>query len=257
MAVPFTDTSLGIPAAPPARGVQWRTAWRLLRQLVDDPDRTEAVFELFDALGGDHDRNFRRFATDPTGRRLLRERPSLVGAMADREALAALPDGSFGRAYLDFARARDFAADGLVQIGQATAEAAGEHEDAHRRYYSDRVTAMHDLWHVLTGYGTDPAGEATLLAFSLAQIPSRGFVLLSLTGAWLLPAGGWLACQRHLVRAYRRGRRAARLDVAAYEDLLPLPLAEVRRRLGIEPAAVAHPRGILRSRDEQVDWVPA
>ena len=51
--------------------------------------------------------------------------------------------------------------------------------------------------------------------------------------------------QRYLYRAWRRGRRAAWLPLASYEKLLPLPLAEVRRQLRIEPASVAHPGGII------------
>ncbi len=258
-ATPFAEEPLSFLPPHPARRIDWRGAWRILKELIADPERTEKVFELFDAAGGNgHERCFQRFAADPAGQRLLRERPSLVAAMADRDALAALSDGSLGRAYLDFARARDFAADGLVAINREANAANGENDDPHRSYYGDRVTAMHDLWHVLTGYGTDQAGEATLLAFSLSQIPSRGFVLLVLAGAALLPKGQMLRCQFHLYRAWRRGRRSQRLDRARYEELLPLPIDEVRRQLGIEAAAVAHPHGILRGNDgDPVTWVTA
>jgi ubiquinone biosynthesis protein COQ4 len=256
-ATTFVDAPLVLAPSQPARPIDWRAAWRILKELIADPERTEKVFELFDAAGGDgHERCFQRFAAHPDGQRLLRERPSLVDAMADRDALAALPDGSFGRAYLDFARARDFAADGLVAINRETNAANGECDDPHRAYYGDRVTAMHDLWHVLTDYGTDQAGEATLLAFSLPQIPSRGFVLLVLAGAALLPKSEMLRCQVHLFRAWRRGRRAQRLDRVRYEELLPLPIETVRRQLGIEAAATAHPGGILRGDEvDGVQWV--
>jgi len=258
-ATTFANEPLVFAPARPSRPIDWRSAWRILKELIDDPDRTEKVFELFDAAGGDgHERCFQGFAAHPEGQRLLRERPSLVDAMADRDALAALPDGSFGRAYLDFARARDFAADGLVEINREANATNGENDDPHRSYYGDRVTAMHDLWHVLTDYGTDQAGEATLLAFSLPQIPSRGFVLLVLAGAALLPKSQMLRCQTHLFRAWRRGYRAERLDLARYEELLPLPIDVVRRQLGIEPAAVAHPGGILRGNDgDELRWVTA
>ena len=45
---------------------------------------------------------YERFRARPEGRRLLVQRPDLRAALSDREALADLPDGSFGRAYLDF-----------------------------------------------------------------------------------------------------------------------------------------------------------
>jgi ubiquinone biosynthesis protein COQ4 len=103
---------------------------------------------------------------------------------------------------------------------------------------------MHDLWHVLTGYGTDELGEAALVAFSEAQIPNRSFPILLVAAAWMGPKSWSLAWPRYLARAYRRGRRAKLLTAAPFEELLPLPVPEVRRRLGIEPAAVWHSEGI-------------
>ena len=50
---------------------------------------------------------------------------------------------------------------------------------------------------------------------------------------------------RYLFRAWRRGRRASLLAAARYEELLALPLEDVRRRLGVAPASEAHPGGIL------------
>ena len=76
-----------------------------------------------------------------------------------------------------------------------------------------------------------------------------------IAGAILGPHDLSLYWQRYLFRAYRRGRRAAQLTAVPYEELLPLPLAEVRRRLAIEPPSVAHPEGILvASRGEEPRW---
>src|SRR5262249_26084228 len=81
--------------------VEWSRALRALRQLLDDPERTELAFEVFYALEKDYpDRLFEQFAGDQAGRRLLWERPSLVTALADRDALTRMDDDSFGRAYL-------------------------------------------------------------------------------------------------------------------------------------------------------------
>jgi ubiquinone biosynthesis protein COQ4 len=252
-----THEPLVLPPPRARRPIQWRRGFRALRELIADSERTELVFELFDAVGGDgHERRFRAFAATREGRRLLRERPQLVDAMADRAALARLPEGSFGRAYLDFAIARDFAADGLVVLNRAQNAVEGETVDPVRGYYMERVTAMHDLWHVLTGYGTDDAGEATLLAFSVAQIPSRGMWVLVIAASWLLPRSERWRCQRHLARAWLRGRRACALDRARYEELLALPLDEARRCLGIEAPAEAHPGGILVGRKNgEARWI--
>ena len=231
---------LSIAPPPAARPFDARRSLRIVRSLIRDPEQTELAFELFDAVGGDGDEPlFQAFAASEAGRALLALRPELVEALADREALAALPAGSFGRAYLAFAEARDFAADGLQQVSDRTA--IGELNaslDPERRWFYGRVTAMHDLWHVLTGYATDEPGETALLAFSLGQgLGGRGFRLLlvaaALKGSW---AAGF-AYQRGLAAAWRRGRKSTPLVEALYEELLPLPLESVRQRLRIPAAA--------------------
>lgn len=64
------------------------------------------------------------------------------------------------------------------------------------RWMGERTSMIHDLWHVLTGYGADQLGEAALLLFSLAQKPeqlldgsgsSNRFGPGLLVGAWLIP----------------------------------------------------------------------
>ena len=246
-----TDPKRSAPALapPPApRPLDWRRARRLVRELLDDPERTELVFELMDALGGEGDEPlFQEFARSREGRRLLGERPSLVAALADREALRRLPDGSLGRGYLAFAEARGFAADGLQQANDRGLGEANARLDEDRRYFYQRLTAMHDLWHVLTGYRTDESGEAALLAFSLAQgIAGRGIRVILLAAAWRGPLGGVFAFQRQLVAAWRRGRRCARLALAPYEELLPRSLASLRRELRIPALYDAHPGGLVR-----------
>src|SRR5262245_27187994 len=233
--------AVSLAPPPSARPFDWRRSLRLVRSLIDDPERTDLVFELFEAVGGRGDEPlFQSFAASSAGRALLVERPELLAALADRAALAALPAGSFGRAYLDFATARDFAADGLQQVSDRTS--VGEINaslDPDRRWFYRRVTAMHDLWHVLTGYATDEAGEATLLAFGLGQgLGGRVFRLLLVAAAWKGPWAGACAFQRGLAAAWRRGRRSARLVEARYEELLPLPLASVRRSVSIPPLRV-------------------
>ena len=72
----------------------------------------------------------------------------------------------------------------------------------------------------------------------------------SRAAAWLGPKTRDCHWQRYLFRAWRRGRRASPLVLARYEELLPLPLDEVRQRLGIAPPQAAHPGGIVVFDDE-------
>ena len=87
---------------------------------------------------------------------------------------------------------------------------------------------LHDLFHVLTGYGTDDIGEATLLAFTLGQVPGRGQALLTIGAGFEVARALGRPWLRYDLRAWRRGRRAVCLACVPWEALLPLPLDEVR-----------------------------
>ena len=249
-----------MPDTPRSRPRDWAHAWRALQDLIADPERTDRVFEIIRALSGNaFERSWQRFRANPDGQRLLAERPSLLAALSDRAALRALPAGSFGRAYADFMDTAQLDAAGLIEAEeQAARNYAGPDEgpsDPDRDFFGERLRDMHDLWHVLTGYGRDEAGEAANLAFTYAQVPNLGVGFIVVAGAVLGPHDLSLYWQRYLLRAWRRGRRATLLTVAPYEALLPLPLAEVRRRLAVAPPQVAHPEGILvAGRGEDPHW---
>jgi ubiquinone biosynthesis protein COQ4 len=243
------DETMLAPA--PRRPREWRRALRALRGLLANPDDTILAFEIFDAVDrGVEERAFQRFRRDPVGRRLLAERPSLAAALGDRAALAALPAGSFGRAYAAYLDANRFDALGLLALKtelEARLQARGETRpalDEARAWFRDRSILTHDLWHVLTGYGTDDLGEAALLPFTLAQSGGSANAILvagvavrgvALVGASFAP---------YLVEAWRRGRRAAWLAALPYEELLSEPLAAVRRHARIAPPEEAHRGGI-------------
>lgn len=211
-------------------------ALRAIRVLLRNPDDTGQVFRIIDALSGRAgERTFRRFAADPTGARILAERRSLLAILSDRAALAALPEGTLGRTYADFVGREQLSADGLVE---ASLEDQGRSpEGSDERLFQDRIRDMHDLWHVVTGYGRDLFGETALLAFSFAQTlnPGVGFIV----AVGLLKAE--TAEERRLiVAAFRRGRRAAWLPASDWEALLARPLADVRRDLHVgEPPRYA------------------
>ena len=58
--------------------------------------------------------------------------------------------------------------------------------DEHHPYawFFRRVRDLHDLWHVLTGYGRDPLGEVCLLAFTYAQTRLTGLGAIAFLGTF-------------------------------------------------------------------------
>jgi ubiquinone biosynthesis protein COQ4 len=249
--VPDEPALEAVPPRAPG-GFKLARAVRTLRALIADPEKTENAVDVIYAVGTrDFERGFRRFVALPDGRRLLARRSSLLAALRDCAALERLPAESFGRAYLAYLDRTGFAADGLVALEKRVsarweAEEGVPRLDPARAWFRERAILAHDLGHVLTGYGTDELGEATLLAFDWGQ--SAGFSNGLLTfGASLevfrYLGRGWIA---YATRAWRRGRRARWLVTLPFEELLPLSLETVRSIAAIDPPAVAHPEGIFR-----------
>ena len=99
----------------------------------------------------------------------------------------------------------------------------------------------HDIWHVVTGWGNDLAGEVGLGGFYAAQLRSPTFFgyMLALI---LLNVISRRADLDEVLAAfsagYRGGRAAEPMFGADWSELLPLPIEEVRERFGIDCAEI-------------------
>jgi ubiquinone biosynthesis protein COQ4 len=232
-----------------------------VRALIANPDDTAQAFRVIDALSGRApERNLRRFATTPAGKRVLAQRGSLLPTLSDHERLAALPAGSLGRAYLAFMREEGISASGLVEASVVGADRVADADAARddREVFDTWMRDSHDLWHTVTGYKGDLIGEASLLAFSFAQTrhPGVGLIVLSalirtsVLGRLLGPASAdaepgrdedALRVRRMIVQGFMRGARAEWLAAQDWEALLPQPLEDVRRELGLGDPPVYEP----------------
>lgn len=139
---------------------------------VQDPSQTSSVFEIQRGLSNQPIslRNVEHMLSNPAIKALADEqyqpaRPSLT-------ELIKLPESSLGYHYakslLDAGFDPDFF-ETIAVIGPGT-------------YLDLRVRQTHDIWHVMTGFGTDLAGEVGLQAFQLTQIYSPLSVLISAAG---------------------------------------------------------------------------
>jgi len=211
-------------------------ARRAMRALLDDPDDTVQAFRVIAALSGNSGRRlFRRFRRSPVGMRVLRERSQLIDILDDPERMSAMPDGSLGAAVRDFYGAEQISAAGLADASQAAFGdgAARESLDDDEQLFSLRLRDLHDVFHVLTGYGRDLRGEAAVLAFTVPQTRNPGVAFIVLTA--LRRAGFGSELGRLIRQAFRRGLRAAWLPGQDWERLLERPLDELRQQLRIGP----------------------
>lgn len=224
------------PVALKAPRKEWAAAFRALQRLLRDKDDTGQVFEIMRALNGDSTRKgYSRLLATAEGGRLAYNREELAARLGDRAWLATMPSGSLGAVYRDFTDNGGVTPEGLVDVSSKVMNGI-EHPVA---WFGRRIRDQHDLWHVTTGYGLDSLGEACLVAFSYAQTRALGWAFIAVGAAIKSRQAPvrqpYVAAIRE---GYRRGKAARWLPAQDWTTLLPLPIDDVRARLGLPPAPV-------------------
>ena len=207
-------------------------AYRAVRKLMQNREDTRQVFLLIDALRGKTTlRQLARFRQTEFGQRALAERRRLFDRLEDWETLKALPAGTLGRAYYEFMASENLSAAGLAKVSTIPQSS----DDS--IWFRERNREMHDLLHIVTGYGRDPLGEASLVAFSYAQTRQLGFAVIALFASRRISqARPGQPIRRVIFEGYRRGRRAHWLIGADWETLLSRSVEEIRQQYAVPPA---------------------
>ena len=211
------------------------TALRAVSRLLKDPDDTGQVFKIIEALKGDSIfAAVDKLKAHPDGRGMLTEKPDIKSLLNDREALAAMPEGSIGRAYYNFVHVEGLSADGLV----ASSEEAPRYDSLlgpDERWFADRLRDIHDLQHVMTGYGRDPIGEISLLSFMTTQVYNRGIQFIIFMGSRKFQKEHPdLDIKALIAEGKTIGERAAWMPCIRWEERLHEQLSDVRLELGFE-----------------------
>ena len=220
-----------------------REAERAMQALGANPDDTAQAIRAIGAMAGNSpERCFKRFARSKRGMRILYEELELYDILSDLDRLGAMPEGSLGHAIWTFYTTEEISAQGLRGASEAAVGEKGFfHGNDDRARFARRLRELHDVFHVLTGYGRDMRGEIACLAFTYSQTKNTGIGYVALK---VLRGAGWNSEMGRVIRqGYWRGRHADWLIDQDWEALLPLPLAQLREDLGVgEPPEYEHLR---------------
>lgn len=216
------------------KGVQPLQAWRSVRTLMANPEDTGEVFKIIEALkGASLARAIARLEATPQGRELLRRKPDILPVLNDRETLRAMPEGSVGRAYLDFVESQYLSADGLVSASEEAPR--GLQKSQEEIWFGNRLRDIHDLQHVMCGYGRDELGELCLLSFMVTQTPNRGIAFI----IFMAKRKFREAMPRNVIdqcidEGRRIGESARWFATVKWEERLAEPLQQLRDELAIQ-----------------------
>jgi ubiquinone biosynthesis protein COQ4 len=208
-------------------------ALKATKRLIANKDDTPQAFRIFKALRGwSFERSYARFAATPVGQSSLHGRAELETVLDDHSYLRQFPNGSLADAYLTFCGSYGFTADGLhrpaAEIGLGNRSIP-----PHWRIFSRRLRAQHDIWHVVTGYGSDGLGEALISATTYTWLGNIGFIVVASASVHhYAKAFPQEPVWRALLEALWRGWRGQWLPGINWEDLLCRPLEEVRSQVG-------------------------
>jgi len=204
-------------------------------QIVYDHDNLAQVLTLANELNNANpetrDQVVAHVRTHPRGAAALSERPRIRNP--DLAKLSELPSGTLGRAYADVFRPKGI---NPSDVYIPTLPIGDE-----REYVVVHINESHDLWHIVTGFEPEIAGELGLQAFYAAQLQLNLPHTLLAAGFLNTLLFAWEDRHRRLAaiaRGYALGLRADLLFGVPWVKWLDRPLADVRRELRIDLDAV-------------------
>lgn len=167
-----------------------------------------------------------RMLSDPTGRRILRDRPRITSQTMSLEKLRQLPENSVGRTYAAWLDREGVTPD--------TRDAVRYIDNEEEAYVMQRYRECHDFYHAVAGLPVWVEGEIALKAFEFANtgLPMTGMSLAAVIK--LKPAERKRIFETYLPWAFDNGFKSKDLINVYWEEELETDIDELRTRMGIE-----------------------
>ncbi len=246
-------TLISLPLVAPERKVSGFRPLKVLHhfsKLVEDKEDTEQVFHIIEATKGrrSHNQAWGFIASDE-GQRFIAEETDIPGMLDDHARWADCGPNTVAAHYIAFMKREGLSAAGLVAESHKWLPADARHADL-TEWYFERLRDTHDLFHVLTGYGRDALGEASLLGFTYQQNHNKGILFIAYAGARQIKKVS--GTKAPLFAAIKEGRKLGKAAAKiAHQDIAALmaeDIGEARARLNIgKPEVYRQCLAILQS----------
>ena len=179
----------------------------------------------------------RRFRALPGGAELMDGRyPPLEPPIAQ---LQTLPAGTLGREYARL----------ILQLGYDPEFFRPRPIESDGQWLTQRIATTHDIHHVISGFGTERAGETGVLAITAAQIGFPAYVLLtsaSQLANFRLKLEEFEGISRAAAHGSAMARQAQCLAIARWEEGWEKPIQQWRHELGLVDPADHEPYGLAQ-----------
>lgn len=194
--------------------------------LWKDPGNTLSVYDIEDGLkdGLLQRMSLRYVKGDRATAKLIEER--YLAENPDLENLLTLPADSLGYQYASHLLAHHFDPNFYRSI----------EVNSDVDYLLLRSRQTHDIWHLVTGFGVDVAGELKLKAFEWSQTRRpMALVLLvgGLLGTFCTSPRSFRDLWKQIIAGYHLGKQAKPFLARAWEKEWEKPLTVWRKELGI------------------------
>ena len=216
-------------------GMRPLKAWGHFRKLVANKEDTEQVFHITEALKTrrTHDQAV-EFLTSPEGQRFLADETTIPAKLDDHARWADCAPNTVAAHYIAFMKREGLSAAGLVAESEKFMPPEQQLQDQLQWYYH-RLRDTHDLFHILTGYGRDALGEASLLGFTYEQNYNRGIWFIAYAAAHQIKkqSGTRAPIYASINEGRRLGKAAQKLAHMDVEAVMRMDIGEARAMLNI------------------------